>query len=250
MTRDFALESLGSTNRSVRLNAARELNIARMDLANKLARILNSTDSDSVKVDAVIVAGRERIDQVVPYLVGHFELDDVYPRRTRGSTRTSAEEKLESDLVVSGALWQIGLPAIPALLDRIAETDETNILAKCVLVCYRIEGRELTDFRLLHFADMAADPIKKGRIQSAIHILKGLSARDIGTPGFPELLNGVSDSDPGPMTDFLISTCESIQGHEMTEFQLRALLVKETDPTKRSRIQSALDFLQKPSQER
>ncbi|MGD1085514.1 MAG: hypothetical protein ABSA47_12310 [Verrucomicrobiota bacterium] len=245
MSPEAALDALVSTNRSERLNAVRALNTPRVQLAARLMAILNSTNSDAVKVDAVIVAGQEHIDQAIPWLVRHFNLDDVYPRQMSymGSLRGIGEALLESESV-SGALWKIGLPAIPALLDRIAETDETNITAKCVLVCYRIEGRDLTQFRLQQFADLATDQKTRDRIQSAIGILKNLSARSIGTTGVPEWLDDVAEENN---PDFIVSTCASVQGCEMTLFQLQRLLEKETDPNRKARIQSALDYLQESS---
>jgi hypothetical protein len=139
---------------------------------------------------------------------------------------------------------QIGSHAIPVLLDRIAETDETNIIAKCVRVCYRIEGRELTQVRLQELREIATDPKKKDRIQTAIGILTGLDPFEIGVGGAPDLLYRVAESLPPTLPESIIENCVAMQGREMTQFRLQRLLEKETDATRKARIQSALDFLE------
>lgn len=241
---DNALDSLVSANRTVRQEAVRQLDTERFQLIRQLSAILDSTNADAVRADAAIVLGEYRVAQAVPYLVHHFELDDVYPRLMGGASHMSREMMAEASLPVSSALYQIGLPAIPALLDRIVETDDTNITAKCVLVCWKIEGRDLTQHRLQELKELAADHKKNERIQSAMDILKNVDAR-INTAGAPELLYTVAEEDHADMRDFIVEGCVGRQGHEMTQLQLERLLEKETDPIKKARIQSALDTLEK-----
>ena len=76
-TENDLLESLVSTNRAKRINAAVELDDRRMQLVQKLIAILNSTNAANVKVDAVIVLGEYRAPEVVPLLVEHFEWDEA-----------------------------------------------------------------------------------------------------------------------------------------------------------------------------
>ena len=67
------------------------------------------------------------------------------------------------------------MPAVPALLDKITQTDDTNIIRKCVSICQAIEGSEVTQFRLRGLLDKETDPKIKARIQSALDALKKLN---------------------------------------------------------------------------
>ena len=69
---------------------------------------------------------------------------------------------------VSGALCQIGLPAIRALLSRIEETDDAKIARKCVQICDNIEGPEMTKIRLEDLLKMNDEKRKRARIESAL----------------------------------------------------------------------------------
>ena len=69
---------------------------------------------------------------------------------------------------VSGALRQIGLPAIRALLSRIEETDDAKIARKCVQICDNIEGPEMTKIRLEDLLKMNDEKRKRARIESAL----------------------------------------------------------------------------------
>jgi hypothetical protein len=129
-------------------------------------------------------------------------------------------------------------------MDRIVETDATNITAKCVLLCYRIEGRDLTQRKLQELAELATDDKKKKRIQSALDVLKKVSAYGFEAGG-PELLYRVGDMDHADDRDFVVGECKSELGLETTKMRLHRLLEKETDPTKKARIQSALDHVEK-----
>jgi hypothetical protein len=211
----------------------------------KLLPILESTNSTEVKLDAVIVLGQYRAKEAVPFLVQHLEWDEQYPAPMSGSLRSGTSEQfLARGDMVGDALWSIGSTAVPALMDRIVETDATNITAKCVLLCYRIEGRDLTQRKLQELAELATDDKKKKRIQSALDVLKKVSAYGFEAGG-PELLYRVGDMDHADDRDFVVGECKSELGLETTKMRLHRLLEKETDPTKKARIQSALDHVEK-----
>ncbi len=68
-------------------------------------------------------------------------------------------------------LFNIGTPAIPALLDRITQTDDQDLVGRYVTICKRIEGREVTHFRLQGLLEKEKDPQNRKRIESALDIL-------------------------------------------------------------------------------
>ncbi len=141
MAEEEVLQSLVSTNRSTRLAAAVELDDQRRRLVQKLMAILDGTNSDKVKVAAVIVLGEYRASEAAPLLAQHWEWDEV----TRGgfmNARISQEELEELGFPVTEALKKIGAPAIRALLDRIMNTEDTSTAARCISVCQSIEGPE------------------------------------------------------------------------------------------------------------
>jgi len=168
------LESLVSTNRNVRLDVAVKLDKQRSQLVQKLMVIIDGTNSVKVKLDAVVVLGQYRASEAVPLLVRHLEWDDAgshgEPMRP-----TMTEEDWAEITPVTFALEKIGIPAIPELLDKIAQTDDTNITTKCVSIFQAIEGKEVTQFRLQGLLDKETDPKKKERIQAALDALKKLN---------------------------------------------------------------------------
>jgi len=242
LSHETALASLGSTNRDVRVSAVDAFRVERTRMATRLLDIINGTNSDAAKVDAVIVVGQNRLIEAVPSLVKHLELDDVYPRLGGGDSFTPRALSLESGPRVSDALMRIGEPAIPSLLDRIAESDDTNAIARCVQVCYRIEGRDMTQLRLQLLKSLATDQQMRGRIGSAITFLAGINPSE-DLAGIPDELPLVAEESQARNVNFIVSECAVVQGRVLTELRLEALLAKETDPARRARIQSALDLL-------
>ena len=71
------LESLTVTNEYARMDAAMKLDNERRAVINKLIAILNGTNADIVKVDAVIVLGQYRAQESVPILLRHLEWDEL-----------------------------------------------------------------------------------------------------------------------------------------------------------------------------
>ena len=247
MPQEKLLDAIVSTNHSERLDAAFSLDDQRRKAVAKLLSILESTNSDSVKMEAIIVLGEYRATEAVPVLVNHLEWDYTYPPKRMGIGSPQALEQFMESVgdIASASLWSIGSACIPALLDRIAETDETNISAKCVRICYRIEGRDLTQFRLQKLLDNATDQKKKLRVKSSLDFLKTISPLEMGPAGSLEVLQGLAAMEDTNYVHFLVESCVSIQGREMTEFQLHKLLERESDQKRKERIQSAIDDVDK-----
>ena len=175
-----AFESLVSTNRDVRFLATWNLGNQRNEVVGKLMAILDGSYSDNIKMDAVAVLGEYKAPEAVPFLVQHLEWDDVPHEFVSKSiylySRISDEYLDALDIPMSAALVKIGMSAIPALLDKITQTDDANITKKCVSICQSIEGQDVTQFRLQGLLDKETDQTKKVRIQSALNALKNLDA--------------------------------------------------------------------------
>jgi hypothetical protein len=211
----------------------------RTQLANQLLGILNGTNSNGAKVDAVIVLGRYRITEAVPSLMQHLELDDINPRPSGWQNRGPGIETFEAT-PVSDALWRIGTASIPFLLDKLAESEDTNVISKCVRVCYRIEGRTMTQVRLQQLKDLATDQKMKARLEFAIGTVLGYDP-SYNFVGYPDRLPQIADT----LAPWAAVNIAEVQGRVLTRLQLEALLAKETDPARKARIQSALDLLAK-----
>ena len=166
------METLVSTNSYARLSAVKELEAQRGQVVGKLMAILDSTNSDDVKMDAVMVLGAYRAEEAIPFLMDHLDREtkaylsaaDIYGAQMMNVWGNN-EFEVEP---VSGALCQIGLPAIRALLSRIEETDDAKIARKCVQICYNIEGPEMTKIRLEDLLTMNDEKRKRARIESAL----------------------------------------------------------------------------------
>jgi len=167
------LDNLISTNWNARVMAAVELDDRRQQLVQNLMAILDSTNSARVKVDAIVVLGEYRASEAVPILIQHLEWDEA-ARAGIYNGLARSEELEEKTMPVSIALEKIGMPSIPALLVKITETDDAITTEKCISICNRIEGREITQFRLQGLLEKESDQKKKERIQSALDILKNL----------------------------------------------------------------------------
>ena len=171
------LESLTVTNEYARMDAAMKLDNERRAVINKLIAILNGTNADIVKVDAVIVLGQYRAQESIPILLRHLEWDELTSKSSISGTvfgNPPLEVGAKDYGTVTMALKQIGMPAVPALLDKITQTDDTKITTKCVSICKAIEGPDVTGFRLKALLDKETDPKIKARIQSALDALKKL----------------------------------------------------------------------------
>ena len=240
ISQNEALQSLLSITNAVRLNAAMQLDNRRRQLILNLLEVLESTNSDIVKLDSVIVLGQYRISEAVPLLVQHLEWDELRHLEF-DSGHMLIEERMEVDQPVSSALIAIGLPAIDPLLRGITETDNTNITMKCVRVCNAIEGLNVTEFRLHELLLVAPDTKIRERIQSALNILANWKASALGPGGIPELLGKIAETDNRNMILPVLFRLEAIEGRQLTRFLLQGALDKETDGKRKGRIQSALD---------
>lgn len=175
-----------STNADERFDAAVSLDRQqrslpeeeRKQLVQKLMDILDSTNSDEVKVYAVVVLGEYRASEAVPDLVHHLEWDEKGAFGSGGPSLWAPGVREEEELTcpVSSALMNIGLPAIPALLNRITETDDSTTMDRYLRLCRAIEGAEVTQFRLQGLLERASDQNLKDRIQSALDTLKAIQS--------------------------------------------------------------------------
>lgn len=189
------LEDIVSTNAQVRLDAAVRIETQREQMLDNLAVILKMPIPDDQKMDAAIILGLNRSYGAIPYLVNHLEWQNnlmadraawtAYMGNVDRPPRTNyivplAESTVEEMLrvrPVSGPLSHMGAKAIPALLDKISQSDNELIIGECDNICVQIEGdgivaAEVTQLRLQDRLQKETDPKKKERFQTALDILK------------------------------------------------------------------------------
>jgi hypothetical protein len=169
---------LVSTNVQKRLDAANKLIVPRRELIKNLMEIINSTNSMEVKVPVAVVLGRYHATQVIPFLVTNLEWEAHLPsnwRKYEGSYGMvyDYDVSIEIDMSpISSPLFNIGMPAIKPVLDKMLQTDDLETIRLCADICKSIEGKEVTQFRLQGLLNKESDPKKKERIQSALDALK------------------------------------------------------------------------------
>jgi hypothetical protein len=189
------LEDIVSTNAQVRLDAAFQIENQREQVMDNLLVILHSPIPDDRKMDAAIILGLNQSYGAIPYLVNHLEWQDnlmadhaawtAYMGNVDKPPRTNyivpPGERTVADMVrvrpVSGPLSHMGAKAIPALLDKISQSDNELIIGECDNICVQIEGdgivaAEVTQLRLQDRLQKETDSKKKERFQTAIDILK------------------------------------------------------------------------------
>jgi HEAT repeat protein len=186
VSKEQFLEDISSTNARVRLDAAFQLDHQRTQLISKLMAILDSPIPDERKMDAVVILGEYRASEAIPLLVNHlleWQTNLFYNRAAlgayidgvKGAWTNAAEERVVAGVTqdpVGIALIDIGPRAVPALLDKISQSDDENILGECAHICVEIEGKDVTQFQLQGLLQKETDSKKKERIQSALDILK------------------------------------------------------------------------------
>jgi hypothetical protein len=76
-----------------------------------------------------------------------------------------------------------------------------------------------------------------------------IALEEIGEPAIAPLLDRIVKTDDIKIIEKSAFICHEIEGRDVTQFRLQALLSKETDPKKKARIQSALEALEKNEHE-
>ena len=141
----------------------------REQLITSMLTILSTSDSVALKENAVVILGEYRAVEAVPFIVNNLQMDEGWHGQIRGQFLPDDWQR-----PMSIALLKVGAPAVPALLDKIAETNDDAVRAKCVSICSAIEGRDVAEFRLQKLLKSEVDATKKQRIQAALDVLKDL----------------------------------------------------------------------------
>ena len=188
---------LVSTNARVRFDAAMQIEGQQDQMLANLAALLKSPISDDRKMDAAAILGENKSSYAISYLVNHLEwqtnlisnpaahsnfygdLFSSWISLTNPSGHQSDLSTLIRTVPVTRSLARIGVDAIPALLDRISQSDDEGIIEICDNTCIEIEGggnvaAEVTQLRLQDRLQKETDPKKKERFQIALNMLKQL----------------------------------------------------------------------------
>ncbi len=155
------IEALKTGGWTQRAEAIQALSQTRQDVISALLPIMDGTFSADVKRDVAKVLGEYRAVEAVDILVRNLDLE-LEPRILKGLIK-------HADLYpISQALSKIGKPAIPALLARIAETDNFALIARCAKVCVEIEGREVAELVVNRHLEKVPTSEAKQRLKQAL----------------------------------------------------------------------------------
>ena len=130
--------------------------------------LLRQVGTSNINPDVIVVLGEYRITESAAFLVLHLDLD--FEGRSWNIDRLPDPNQPIYVNTVSTALEKIGMPAISALMDRIAKEDDAKLLERCLAICNAIEGAEVTQFRLQRLAERETDPKRKKHLQSALKV--------------------------------------------------------------------------------
>jgi hypothetical protein len=160
------LEDLKSGESAKRMVASQSLCQARQYIISALITAMDGTFPDDVKIDNAKVLGEYRAAEAVDSLVRNLELD-LHPRILKGLVK-------DADLhPISQALCKIGKPAIPALLTRITEANNSALIERCARVCVEIEGREAAEILIQRSSDkLSAVDVAKQRLKQALDVIQ------------------------------------------------------------------------------
>jgi hypothetical protein len=164
------LELLASTNVNERVGAVINLEKSRRALVRQVMDILATTNSNVLKVDAIIVAGEYRIYEAVPLMAENLGLDRLGEGRVRHPLNEVAVQENQQPVFTS--LSKIGPPAVPALMERVKEDADSAEIGQIVNICQGAEGPDITQFRLQNLLAKETDEVKKERLKTAIGYLK------------------------------------------------------------------------------
>ncbi len=159
------IDTLKTGGVAQRAEAIQAISQTRQDFISALLPIMDGNFSADIKRDLAKVLGEYRAVEAVDTLVRNLELE-LQPRILRGLVK-------DSDLYpISQALIKIGNPAIPALLERIVETDNSALIKRCSKVCVEIEGREVAELVMNRHVEKLITPEAKQRLKQALDALQ------------------------------------------------------------------------------
>ncbi len=154
------IEALKTGESKQRAEAIEALCQNRQTVISALLAVMDGDSSADTKRDAAKVLGEYRAVEAVATLVRNLELDNQ-PRILKGLIK---DEDLRP---ISRALSKIGKPAIPALLARIKETDDSALIERCAKICLEIEGREVAELVINRHSEKA-NAEEKQRLKQAL----------------------------------------------------------------------------------
>jgi HEAT repeat protein len=164
------IEILRSGSYFERQKALHDLSSQRETDIRKLMDILEGNSPLEVRVDAANALGSCRAVEAVDVLMNNLTLE--FQPRAIINGLVSEEELRASSWPVSTALEKIGSPAIPALMQHIASSDDAKLMGKYVSILWNIDGYDIAKIRLqaAYQAEQSAE--RKVRLQDALRQLE------------------------------------------------------------------------------
>lgn len=164
------IEILRSDNYLERQKALLDLRNQRETDIRKLMNILEGSFPPEVKLDAARALGSFRAVEAVGALVNNMALELQAKPEPQGMF--SWDEMKAGMWPVSTALERIGSPAIPALMEHIALSDDAKLMGKYVSILWTIDGYDIAKVRLQAAYQAEQNAERKVRLQSALRQLE------------------------------------------------------------------------------
>ncbi len=180
LTQSTALQLLHSDQKAERNRAVKWLADQRQEIIAEAMKTLAGPYSDDVRMAAARTLGEYRASEAVSLLMANLEMERHVPHSgpIGMSELYAGEQEMRSrDFPLTVALERIGEAAIPALIGRIKTADDVETELTCMTVCWRVEGPDVTQFRLQKEMEAERDVNTKGRIQLALQMMDDIRAR-------------------------------------------------------------------------
>lgn len=158
------LAGLSNTDAEEAEQVSSQLSVERAELEAQLIRQLNSPKPKQQQVVIAYLLGLYRMDNAVRPLtrVITLETEPKLHRRLPAITRHPAAQ----------ALLRIGMPSIPAVMERLETTEDAQVVELGTWVIDRILGRELGEMAIKHAIDKQTDRDKRKRLEEALAFFK------------------------------------------------------------------------------
>jgi hypothetical protein len=135
--------------------------VQRNELLGILLKHLSTSESLNVKAASIYLIGRHRLNNGVNDIVKVIDLD-------MGEKLRKGPLPLWDRYPSVDALINIGLPAVPPVLDLLASEDDVTRRELALKVMRYLQTPELGSFFLQQFILVEKDPEKKSRLQTAL----------------------------------------------------------------------------------
>jgi len=160
-----AIEKIKANSFEQREEGIAAITQQRVETVRSLIGVLEGSFPAESRRAAAKLLGEYRATNAVDALVKNLDLD------VQGRVLKTLYK--EDDIrAVSYALRSIGKPAIPAVLAKITQTDNSAVIKRCVRICLDIEGHDAAAIMVQQYSEMQTAAEAKQRLKQAIDVME------------------------------------------------------------------------------